>query len=145
MYQVVYLSRATRRLDQDQLLDIHRQAMGANAEVDVTGLLLFDGRRFIQALEGPQAAVEAVMTRIANDPRHDSIDYLARREITDRQFGTWSMDYKLADDGCCSSDFITKVKEGVEYVRDPELQAAFIGFASLSSNRAPGYRCSAEA
>lgn len=145
MYQVVYLSRAKGRLDQDQIDELQRQASDANAKVDVTGLLLFDGRRFIQALEGPQAAVEEIMRRIIADPRHDSIDYLSHGTVAHRHFGKWSMDYRRADEGCCSSEFLAKVKEGVESVRDPKLQAAFIGFASLSVTRPAGYRWSAEA
>lgn len=143
MYQIVYLSRATRIFSDEAVQQLCKKSFDANFAHGVTGLLLFDGNRFIQALEGERDAVDNVMRRIVADRRHDSIVFLSDGLVETRQFGNWSMDYKRADEGCCSEGFLGKVKADVADVRDPALQAAFIGFASLSSSRTPGYRCSA--
>lgn len=54
-------------------------------------MLLFDGAYFLQALEGPQAAVEAVFRRIARDPRHDQIVTLLRDWAPSPRFSSWGM------------------------------------------------------
>jgi hypothetical protein len=143
MYRIVYISRA--RLDwSDRALD----ALGAtsstlNGAHGVTGLLLYDGSRFIQALEGPEDAVRETMRRIAADERHDTIQYLGQGPAAERQFGDWAMQVKRAPDGCCSSEFLARVKRDVDAVEDPQLRAAFIGFAALTPGAPEGYVCAA--
>lgn len=143
VYQIVYLSRARYALDEAQVVELATLAAGRNQLVGVTGLLLYDGARFIQALEGPQDAVIATMERIVSDDRHDMIRYFNRGSSNDRQFGDWSMDFKRAPGGCCSTEFLDRVKEDVNSVRDPHLRAAFIGFAALGAHRPKGYLCAA--
>lgn len=143
MHQLVYLSRARRAFTQDDLVQLCARSASKNAGNHVTGLLLYDGKRFMQALEGEEPAVRAAMRRIEDDPRHYNIDYLTDRPIENRRFGDWAMDFKPAASGCCSREFLQKVKEDVAQVQDPELQAAFIGFALLASARPAGYRCTA--
>lgn len=145
MYQIVYLSRACVRMTSEELEELAATASNRNGKVDVTGLLLFDGSRFLQALEGPEKATRETMTRIAADARHDSIEYIGHAPIDQRQFGLWSMLCKRAPDGCCTSEFLAKVREDVELVVDQTLRAAFIGFAALSIRRPQGYRCPATA
>lgn len=41
-----------------------------NARDNVSGLLFFNGKRFLQALEGDDAMVDATYARIQRDPRH---------------------------------------------------------------------------
>lgn len=59
----------------------------------LTGALLFTGEHFAQVLEGPPAAVDDLMARVARDPRHTEIITVARKRITVRRFGNWSMAY----------------------------------------------------
>jgi hypothetical protein len=65
-----------------------------NALDGITGLLWSDGQRFIQALEGPRASVEATFLRIARDNRHHSLDLLSDRMTDEREFGTWNMEHR---------------------------------------------------
>ncbi|MDQ0249595.1 hypothetical protein J2W22_001642 [Sphingomonas kyeonggiensis] len=90
MLQLLYISSARKNevIDLDQLL---AQAQRNNARDEITGLLYTDGRRFLQALEGPKTAVEDVFLRIIADPRHHALVLLSRRETTRREFGEWSM------------------------------------------------------
>ena len=53
--------------------------------------LLYDGHRFLQALEGSPQAVAAVYARVKLDPRHRAVVQLSRREIDMRAFGDWAM------------------------------------------------------
>lgn len=137
VYQLVYISRATRPLDDAEL---QRLAIGAkrfNDGHDITGLLLHDGGRFIQALEGRRMYVETAMERIVRDRRHDSIAYVERRPVSVRQFGTWGMDVRRIHDRHGTQTFLTHLKQTLAPVDDHRLVAAFIGFAMLGR---PGMR-----
>lgn len=63
----LYISTARQPITPSILADILRASRRNNAPVAVTGLLIVGGRRFLQALEGPEAAVEATYERIARD------------------------------------------------------------------------------
>ena len=65
----------------------HRNNVGAG----ITGALLFDGGRFIQALEGPDGAVEALLTRVRGDARAADMDVLFDRRTQSRSLQDWTM------------------------------------------------------
>lgn len=91
MLQIVYLSTATPGLVAQDIARILIKSRGNNRADDITGLLYHDGKRFLQALEGSDAAVERVFARILVDPRHSDVRLLSRRPIDEREFGTWAM------------------------------------------------------
>ena len=137
VYQLVYISRATRPLDDAELGRLATDAKRFNDGHAITGLLLHDGGRFIQALEGRRVSVETVMERIMRDRRHDSIAYVERRPVPTRQFGGWSMDVRRIHDRQGAQTFLTDLKQTLAPVDDHRLVAAFIGFAMLGR---PGLR-----
>lgn len=63
----------------------------ANAEAKITGALLYTGSHFAQALEGESHAVEALVSRLREDPAHESLKILRMEPIARRQFDGWSM------------------------------------------------------
>lgn len=143
LHRVAYISRGRVALSDLELDQLATRAAAANAEYGVTGLLLYDGRRFIQALEGDQQGVETIMARIVGDARHDSIEYMAQGPADRREFGSWSMSCKRVGSDCCTREFLTDVKNQVQSLDDVFLQAAFIGFALLGSDSPnPRYSCS---
>lgn len=131
IYQIVYQSRATAPLDDAAAARLGRVAYDFNSALGVTGLLLYDGARFIQALEGDEAAVAEIMKRIERDTRHDSLTYVQRGMVDARQFGDWAMDFRRVDDVAGARAFIEGVKRAMTSVQDTRLIAAFIGFAVL--------------
>ena len=68
-----------------------------NARANITGLLLYKGGNFMQAIEGPKAAVQALYERIQNDPRHTGVYKLLERPITEREFSNFSMGFQNVD------------------------------------------------
>ena len=74
-----------------QIVAIVDAAHVANTRVGVTGALLFTSGVFIQALEGPLAAVEATFERICGDLRHRRVRLLEFVVAEDRVFGEWAM------------------------------------------------------
>jgi hypothetical protein len=69
MVRVVYCSVPSMPVA-EAILDIVRASEAANASSGVSGLLLHGARRYLQVLEGNDAAVERTMARIRADMRH---------------------------------------------------------------------------
>jgi len=132
--QICYTSRAKASLDRARYNALVLEAQGRNRADDVTGLLLYDGARFIQALEGPERLASACMARIEQDRRHEAIDIVSRTRIPERQFGTFAMAALMPDDRD-NATFVRTIKTFVENVEPAHVKALFIGFAVLSRSR----------
>lgn len=98
LLHLVYASAATDRPAKSDLLDILRASRHNNARDGVTGLLLYSGGTFVQALEGPPEAVEATFARIARDPRHGGHEVLLREPKERRHFAEWAMGFHNLDE-----------------------------------------------
>ena len=62
-----------------------------NRVAGITGALVFSSGSFLQTLEGPVDAIEALYERIATDARHGNPQILEACDVEKRQFGEWSM------------------------------------------------------
>jgi hypothetical protein len=89
---LTYTSRARLDLTDADLADIHQTARHLNALDGVTGLLLFDGSRFLQIIEGGEAAIDNLVERLRRDPRHSALEVRDERFVEGRSFGDWSME-----------------------------------------------------
>ncbi len=94
---VVYRSRAVAPLSEAELYRLTLQAQARNSRESITGVMLYDERRFFQWLEGPGDSVGRVMHSIRHDPRHTDIEVLDDKPTNARTFADWSM--KLATRG----------------------------------------------
>ncbi|MCC3153215.1 BLUF domain-containing protein [Hymenobacter sp. BT770] len=91
-YHVLYRSHATAPFSEGQLQDLLATARTFNAAHRLTGLLLYDQGRFVQVLEGPEAAVRALYARIQRDPRHQHVVTVSEGPgPPGRRFGDWGM------------------------------------------------------
>lgn len=111
LFRLVYRSRSALRGDAeevhrqvDQILTVSRHR---NEEAGITGALMFTGLYFVQALEGPAAAVEATFDRICCDLRHTGIEVVECGTVLDAAFGDWSMSHLVptADAGALLDRF----------------------------------------
>ncbi len=91
--QLTYRSRARGDLTAADIEGLLRHARRRNRRLGVTGMLLFDRHAFLQVLEGPAAAVEAIWSDIQRDPRHREVELLAVRRVALRGFARWDMQY----------------------------------------------------
>lgn len=71
--------------------DIVRVARERNLQDGITGILLANGKYFIQAIEGESVKLSACFMRIANDIRHENIELMEAVEANERHFSEWSM------------------------------------------------------
>ncbi|MGM1018870.1 MAG: BLUF domain-containing protein [Actinomycetota bacterium] len=94
LLSIVYCSTATRPFSDEELADLLEQSRSNNDAQDVTGMLLYRGGEFIQILEGDKDAVEGLMSRIAEDPRHNDVRVLLEEPLHERRFADWTMGYQ---------------------------------------------------
>jgi len=125
MLQLVYISTATKGAN---CADILRTSRRNNGRDSITGLLYADGVRFMQALEGPEEAVEAAYHRIKADPRHRAPVVLSRRDVATREFGEWEMAERRP--GQQGDAFVSRI-DGLVANASPSVRATFTGFMEV--------------
>lgn len=100
---LTYTSRARLDLTDGDLQDIHQVARHLNALDGVTGLLVFDGVRFMQIIEGGEEAIDNLVERLRRDPRHSAFEIRDERFVADRSFPDWSMELVRVSAGYMSA------------------------------------------
>ncbi|WP_236613013.1 BLUF domain-containing protein [Sphingobium quisquiliarum] len=128
LYQIMYISSAASPVPPAQCAQIAQDAAVRNSRDDVTGLLLFNGRRFLQVLEGPRQNVERIYERIGRDGRHRALVMLRRQDIAAREFGDWGMAY---DDPAHPSESLRHKVDALLDKAGPSTRAHFIGSAEM--------------
>ena len=95
----MFLSELSPDVLPSEIGRIVRISRANNAEQALSGVLMFDGERFCQYLEGPEAAVRKIIATSAADPRHTAFQSLHQGDVgTNRRFNTWYVGI-LAPDG----------------------------------------------
>ncbi|SFV04008.1 Sensors of blue-light using FAD [Polaromonas sp. YR568] len=98
LYEILYVSTLAPEAPLSVVGDIAAKARIANAQHDITGLLIFDGMRFCQQLEGGQKQVLALLERIRQDTRHINMQILHHGELALRRFRNFSLGYCMVED-----------------------------------------------
>jgi len=94
MIELVYTSLCAPDSRPDDVQQILQSSHINNPATGVTGLLCFDGQRYVQILEGPKDAVNTLYDKIHADPRHREIELLHMGGIESRSFDDWRMAYE---------------------------------------------------
>jgi hypothetical protein len=130
MLQITYISTARPELPAEAIDEILAASRRNNHADGITGLLLYDGYRFLQALEGEAGRVQRCFERIKADPRHRACVLLSKYEVIDRSFGTWSMASQRV--GIAHGNTVAELVDSLtDEVADPTMQALFRSFARL--------------
>ena len=117
--QIFYHSRASDHVDVGAIMASSKRNNGMDG---ITGVLVFDGRTFLQVLEGPEDSVIAAFERIAADPRHSDITIISDHVVSERDFAYWSME--LRDPNQPSDDALWRLRRRLEHF-DRDLQRYF--------------------
>lgn len=88
---IAYISEAAPEMPHDRLDAIVEDAARFNRVAGVTGVLLYDGARFLQYVEGPEDGIASVYERIVQASGHSSMTRLAGGSVPARYFPYWSM------------------------------------------------------
>lgn len=98
MIQISYISVSAKPMTSEELLALLQKCLTNNARDGITGMLLYSNQTFLQALEGEDAVIDGLVSKIEKDPRHASIKFLHRRPIQSRQYSDWTMGFKRISD-----------------------------------------------
>ena len=112
---VLYISTLAADQPLSAIAAIAAHARHRNPQRGITGLLVFDGLRFGQQLEGPEDEVRALMQCIQGDPRHTTVEVLHDAPLAERRFPGFSLAYRTQEDAL----------RRLEGLRGPAALAAF--------------------
>ena len=97
-YEALYVSTIAPNAPLSVVGEIARSARIFNAAHNITGLLIFDGMRFCQQLEGRQKDVLALVDRISKDPRHSDVTVFHHGLLAERRFQDFSLAFTNVTD-----------------------------------------------
>jgi len=127
--QYVYISTALD-LSRDQVDAILATCARKNGDEGITGLLLYNGRNFLQLLEGNRAALDTLMSSIEDDPRHAGVVMMHKGDAEERVCPDWAMK-RIA-----ISEAIEARQQGLEQdlpqAIDPAIRKIVLNFAMLN-------------
>lgn len=84
--------------DGEPIVKIVQESRSNNRRDDLTGLLVYDGSRFAQYIEGPAPGISSLHRRLSQDERHTNMEVLVLGELPgQRRFPSWRMGYLKYD------------------------------------------------
>ena len=93
LIQVIYCSAASHFVSRADLADILEISRRNNLEKGITGMLLYSEGSFFQVLEGEDECIDALLSKLEQDPRHQRVTIIIREPIAERSFCDWAMGY----------------------------------------------------
>lgn len=102
---------------------IIKSARVFNASHGITGVLLFDGERFCQYIEGASATLDALVERIRQDDRHQTVTTLLHGPLPGgRRYPDWSMAFSDVDGDAIIDEMISSTPhEALVLLKDRHL------------------------
>ena len=91
LMRLIYCSKVTSVFKTEDIDHILETARKRNKDQNITGVLCFNRKYFLQCIEGSREAINDTYHRILKDPRHDGIILLGYCQISHRDFATWQM------------------------------------------------------
>ncbi|MDB5964256.1 MAG: blue light sensor protein [Polaromonas sp.] len=98
LFEILYVSTLAPQAPVSIVAEIANRARNFNEAHGISGLLIFDGLRFCQQLEGSQKQVLALLERIRQDPRHVDVEVLHHAPLAERRFRRFSLGFTMMDD-----------------------------------------------
>lgn len=127
--QYFYISTAPSLL-RDEVENILASSARNNPARGITGILLYNGRNFLQLLEGEEAELVDLMVRITHDPRHTGVSMLEHRQISQRVCPDWAMKRVMI------AESVDNRREALEAELpaslDPQIRKMILNFAVLN-------------
>jgi hypothetical protein len=95
MRSLLYVSTSLLTLPEglEELAEFVETSRARNADLMVTGALIFTERHFAQWLEGPRAAIDDLMIVISRDSRQKDVRVVKVVDDVPRRFASWSLAY----------------------------------------------------
>lgn len=77
-----------------QIDSIEAVSLYRNAQLEVTGALIFAARSFAQYIEGLPSSIDFLRSTIERDGRHDQVQTILQDSISGRRFSRWQLAYR---------------------------------------------------
>ena len=122
LYEAIYVSTLAPGRPVSSVGNIAGKARVSNPIRGITGLLIFDGMRFCQQLEGMEQQVLALLEKVRHDPRHTNVQIVHHDELASRRFNNFSLGYTTVED--------PQVLERLEKLRGLAAVNAFVALLS---------------
>src|SRR5689334_25199972 len=97
---VTYTSRVVPPFGDNAFQHLGLEAGRLNALDGITGLLVFNGTRFSQTIEGGAEAIDDLIARLQRDPRHTDFQIVSDEPIAARRFRSWDMQFLSVPEEC---------------------------------------------
>ena len=97
IFYLIYVSSAVKLMSEEALLLLLQQSQIKNADLAVTGMLLYKGGNFMQMLEGEECVVRELYAEIRKDSRHTGVLTIITAKVAARNFKNWSMGFHNMD------------------------------------------------
>ena len=88
---IAYVSEAASGFSPERLKALMDDAARFNRGAGVTGVLLFDGERFLQYMEGPEDGLNVAYSRVLGATSHTGLIELQRGRVGNRRLPFWPM------------------------------------------------------
>lgn len=125
-----------RQRDLDSILAASQRN---NSAAGITGVMFFQGARFLQFIEGEESSLRDLMTRIESDPRHEGIKYLFDEPLAHRGFPQWSMDFfDLGRTEVLSAEAMETIRDAYKNNFQTQTQSIVEIFRGFINDRALG-------
>lgn len=99
LLEIVYSSETPVPMTPEEVRGLLEHARRKNTEYNVTGLLCYDHKQFLQIIEGETDVIMDLFHDIQSDPRHSNIRILHEGDIASRAFNDWKMAYETTPSG----------------------------------------------
>ena len=120
---VAYISDAVNSYSDKEMTDLLEVCRRNNKELDITGMLIYAGDKFLQILEGDPEVIESLLAKIELDTRHNHLVVMDTTLSEKRHFAEWSMGYQRTSAGKVAEvmDGYIDVFEGNKLIFDKQL------------------------
>ncbi|CCQ11946.1 hypothetical protein PALB_28470 [Pseudoalteromonas luteoviolacea B = ATCC 29581] len=98
LIEFIYTSNATESFSWTDLDILRHECEQRNKVEKITGMLLYDGKHFMQVLEGEENKILALFNRIKIDPRHTKVEAIIHNPLDKRNFSDWAMGLITCDE-----------------------------------------------
>jgi hypothetical protein len=98
MHRIIYFSKTACTISVGEMTALLEQARHANEAAGITGALVYGAGQFLQTIEGPQEAVEALYQRLLRDVRHAAVVKIADHAVPERTFPALAMTFREIPD-----------------------------------------------
>ena len=113
---IVYVSQARENLTTKEVENIFELTLQNNIDLEITGILMYSERTFLQVLEGEYPIIKSLFKTIEEDHRHENIIKLVDIEHGNRIFNKYKTGFSIIT----GDEDATQVKLLIQHALDKD-------------------------